>query len=391
MPPRLPVTAALLSLLLSRCTATCTSDSDCSLLGTCSISAACVCDPGWRGEDCGVLDLAPATRGSGYNLTSAGTSSWGGRIVRDPADAGLHHLFAAEFTGGCGLDDWAPFSRIIRATSKDGAAGPYVFASEVAKTFAHNPTVVWSPQERLWLMWHIGCPQSVPPTCGAPAFSCDGGDSENGESGITMRTSPDLLTWTEVGRVLTNNTEGLWDTDSTNPSGWVQTDGSIVLFYRGCPYNCNGNELLSFATAPSSAGPYTRARTQPIFSAPAEDPMVWQDRRGRWHVLMHSLEPDGGCVCGGAGEERLVAAILCAACYLTRHLPPRPLAGGETARKSDATATPRLWMALGLLTARHWPSTQPFTSLMAPLRPTVGERDHSSFLAMMAPSLRSSL
>ena len=274
--------------------AACTSDLDCSLLGVCSIGGSCVCDPGWRGADCGVLDVAPAVRGSGYNLTSAGTSSWGGRIIADATDANLHHLFLAEFTKGCGLDFWAPFSRIVRATSRSGYLGPYAFAAEIASTFAHNPTVVWSARENLWLMYHIGCPQPLPSSCAAPAFACDGGDTVNGESGITLRTSPDLIVWTEVGRVLTNNTKGLWDADTTNPSGWVNADGSIVLFYRGCPVDCEGAELLAFATAPTSAGPYTRAGTKPIFDAPAEDPMVWQDRRGHWHVLMHSLEPGGG-------------------------------------------------------------------------------------------------
>jgi len=295
----------LLTLLLAAAAAVaatrCASDLDCSLNGVCAAGAGtCACDAGWSGADCGVLDVRPAVRGSGYNLTGRGTSSWGGRVVRDPADAGLHHLFVAEFTGGCGLDSWSPMSRIVRAESRTGSAGPYAFAAEVAGTFAHNPTVVWSAREGRFLMYHIGCPIPQPHKCGAQPLACDGGNDENGESGITLRTSVDLRAWALVGQVLRNASAGAWDADTTNPSPWVDpADGAVTLFYRGCPLNCrdSGNtELLSFATAPAAAGPYARApRAAPILSAPAaEDPFVWRDARGNWHVLFHSLEPGGG-------------------------------------------------------------------------------------------------
>lgn len=82
----------------------CTTDDDCSLNGLCNLTTQqCKCDPAWTGPDCGILDRAPATRHSGYNLTGNGTSSWGGKPIRDPA-TGRWLLFAAEFTGGCGLD-----------------------------------------------------------------------------------------------------------------------------------------------------------------------------------------------------------------------------------------------------------------------------------------------
>ena len=302
---RAVVARAALLLGTARAALVCTSDRDCSFTGVCTVARECACDPGWRGDDCGVLDLAPATRGTGYNRTAEGTSSWGGRIVPDPADANLFHLFAAEFTGGCGLDFWSPMSRIIRAESRTGAEGPYVFASEVVGTFAHNPTVIRDPTRKQWLMYHIGCAVPQPSTCTQPSFSCDGGDAINGESGVTLRVSKDLRTWSEVGRVLTNNTDGLWDTDTTNPSAWLQPNGSVVLFYRGCPYNCGGDELLNCATGPAPEGPFARAGPAPIFGAPAEDPFVWSDRRGHWHVLMHSLEPDGGCVqCAARRKER---------------------------------------------------------------------------------------
>lgn len=70
----------------------CETDEDCSLNGVCIdgpdgpknsdhpgiLSRICKCDPGWFGEDCGRLDLAPATRYTGYNHTNVTDPSYYG-------------------------------------------------------------------------------------------------------------------------------------------------------------------------------------------------------------------------------------------------------------------------------------------------------------------------
>jgi hypothetical protein len=165
-------------------------------------------------------------------MTAQGTSSWGGKAVRDPKNANLFHLFAAEFTGKCGLDYWSPMSRIIRAEGSS-PEGPFTFAAEVAGTFAHNPQVIYSPSDKQYLMYHIGCPVQQPSKCTPPSFSCDPGNHLNGESGITMRGSTDLLTWTSYGQVLGHNGSKTWDADTTNPSAFPY-NGGILLAYRGC-------------------------------------------------------------------------------------------------------------------------------------------------------------
>jgi hypothetical protein len=132
---------------------------------------------GWTGDDCGALDLAPATRNTGYNRTGEGISSWGGKIIQDPSNSSLFHLFAAEFTHGCNLNYWSPYSRVIRAVSATGPEGPYTFANEVVGTFAHNPSVVWSEAHQLWVMVHIGCNQTLPDSCENIAITCDPGNT----------------------------------------------------------------------------------------------------------------------------------------------------------------------------------------------------------------------
>ncbi|KAL7930142.1 hypothetical protein V8C35DRAFT_313667 [Trichoderma chlorosporum] len=304
----------LVGLLAGLSHQTCTTDEDCSLNGVCGKGNVCQCDPSWTGTDCGVLDIRPAKKNGGYNLTPKGTSSWCSKIVQDPNESDLYHLFASEFTHGCGLDYWAPYSHIIRAESRTGPAGPYTFAAEVAPTFAHNPTVVYSPADKEYLLYYIGCPTNVSDTCQSPSFTCGPGNDVNGESGVSVMSSPDLRTWTFKGQVMQGDNTSDWDADLTNPTAFPLYSSScgraeatanggqcpghtaaMLLVYRGCPVNCGGSELINVAVSESGfEGPYTKIESQPIFSNPNEDPFVWRDKRGNFHLLMHSLESDGG-------------------------------------------------------------------------------------------------
>ncbi|CEJ92711.1 hypothetical protein VHEMI08346 [[Torrubiella] hemipterigena] len=303
--------------------ASCSSDEDCSLNGVCSPQGTCACDKGWVGADCGVVDTRPAHLNTGYNLTASGTSSWGSKIVQDPTDKNLHHLFAAEFSHGCGLDYWAPYSRIIRAESRTGPAGPYSFAAEIQPAFAHNPTVVYSPADKQWLMYYIGCKQKVVTNkCTFNRFTCGPGNANNGESGLSVMSSWDLKHWYPHGQVFKGDNSSSWDADVTNPtvfplhkagtgarahasagsgssnayaSAGGEEDPGMLLVYRGCPYDCGGAEQINVAVSPTGyLGPYTKIGPDPIFENGNEDPFVWRDKRGNWHMLLHSLEADGG-------------------------------------------------------------------------------------------------
>lgn len=278
----------------------CSTDEDCSLNGICQ-RGSCLCDPGWTASDCGQLDLRPATRYTGYNRTAEGISSWGAKIIHDPFDSKTFHLFMAEFVHGCGLSYWTPYSRVIRSTSSTGPEGPYQFDGEVVGTFAHNPTVVYSEADKLYILIHIGCPITVPDGCSSPGpFTCGPGQTNNGESGISAWSSPDLRNWQFHGQVMPGNANGTWDSDTTNPGPfplWSANDHTdqMLMAYRGCLWNC-GDELeqIGVAVAPNFTGPYIRAHDHPIFPDNTEDPFVWRDKRGNFHMFVHSLEAGGG-------------------------------------------------------------------------------------------------
>ncbi|KAF4986331.1 hypothetical protein FDECE_16005 [Fusarium decemcellulare] len=299
----LPLAAAA---CLAHLTLACQTDEDCTLNGICSANgkaqAACVCDAGWRGSDCSALDLRPAKRASGYNRTEEGISSWGGTIVRDRQDPGLFHLILAEFANNCGLDYWSPYSKIVRAESRTGPEGPYKFMGDVVGTFSHNPTVIWSQSDSKYLMYYIGCPQVIAEgECAPPSFTCTAGNYINGESGISVASSRNLQNWTTHGPVLAGEHSDAWDACVTNPSPFPlyepgnQTP-AMLLVYRGCPVNCrDGWERINVAHAPSGfLGPYKKTSSEPLFMDSNEDPFVWKDKRGNWHMLLHSLEEGGG-------------------------------------------------------------------------------------------------
>lgn len=273
----------------------CTTDDDCSLNGVCQ-QGTCLCDAGWIASDCSRLDFRPATRNTGYNRTAEGISSWGAKIVQDPSDSKVFHLFMAQFADNCSLDYWTPYSTVVRATSTAGPAGPYQFGAEIVGTFAHNPTVVWSEADGLYLLVHIGCPRTVLDTCTSQVFSCGPGNTENGESGISLWSSPDLQNWAFHGQVMSGNVNGTWDADTTNPSPfplWSSNNhtSEILMAYRGCVWNCgDGLEQIGVAVAANFTGPYVRAHDYPVFPDDAEDPFVWRDKRGNFHMLLHALE-----------------------------------------------------------------------------------------------------
>ena len=131
---------------------TCRDDAGCQLNGACIAGGACKCRPGWKGLDCGLLDILPSTSTSttprhSFSTSANGTrdptaapptinrfpglaygsppsatgntglASWGGSIVVDPKNASKFHLFAAEMSLGCGLNSWSVRAVSVRSSA----------------------------------------------------------------------------------------------------------------------------------------------------------------------------------------------------------------------------------------------------------------------------------
>lgn len=263
----------------------CKDDEDCSLNGIClpisnTNSKACRCDPGWFGQDCGRLDLAPARRANGYNHTTFtdpsyhgkhGNSSWGGTILRDTADRKLFHLFADQFAHGCGLSGWRPHSFIIRAESRTGPQGPYRYSQTIAPTFRHNAHAFFSPGEGKYLLYAIGADAAGPSRCQSFKWpnniSVSSADSPRGP-------------WSPFRMVLAAP-------HATNPAPWplwTRADRT-----RAMALGVEGNYVYvadrfdgAYRLVGSQA--WNRSHESRIWT---EDPFFWRDRRGHWHALCH--------------------------------------------------------------------------------------------------------
>ena len=76
----------------------------------------------------------------------------------------------------------------------------------------------------------------------------------------------------------------------SNPAPHVNHDGTIRCAFRAD--SRTGGEHVSIATASSPTAAYVDSRPHPAVEHPAEDPFLWQDERGHWHLLMHNMVRD---------------------------------------------------------------------------------------------------
>lgn len=261
----------------------CASDWDCSLSGVCDAgTGACECDAWASGSDCSYLAFQPLDRSSGRNGSSYGYvdaqhSSWGGDAVLG-AD-GKWHLFMAEIACAagekdaekdstrCGLGGWSTHSQVAHAVA-DRPGGPYARAALVAAPEHHNPTLKVSPVDGSWNLY------SIRATSGP----------------IVVSTSLDQ------GASWSDTSPGKQVSAEQNPGPYLWRNGSMTMWYRAagptstpCSDEIVGVQFCDNATAACADG---RANAQ-AFRHTAEDPSVFRDVRGNYHMLVNALP--GGC------------------------------------------------------------------------------------------------
>jgi hypothetical protein len=297
---RLAVLAALLPAALG---AACAIDEDCSLNGECQTgSGLCACDAGWTGATCGLLNVLPMQVGaSGMNELnkSPPSSSWGGSVVFAEED-GLFHMFFSEILAHCPMANWQTNSACFHATAPS-ALGPFANKSQVIGAWCHNAIVrlTQDAQGPLFMLWHIGdgkeegrvvqCSNvTAPPAQPRPARS--GAGYTNFFSYSRSVWGP----WTAwPDNVLPGGSPGSWDESVVNMAPFPLANGTVLLGYRGS--NAQHIEKLGVAIGANWSGPYhSLSPSAPIINASGEDPFLWVDRRGHFHMLFHSFATTGG-------------------------------------------------------------------------------------------------
>jgi hypothetical protein len=248
-----------------------------------------------------VLDLAPAApltdaaqiyfHPSNGGAAGGGfiSNSWGMSVARDD-NGTLWHGFMTEMMLNCSLSSWTTASHVLHMTAPS-PAGPWSVAGVALHKFAHNPQIVRAA-DGAWLLFHIGMP--TPASCEGPGEACPGGHHDpacNGAQGTSVaRALSPWGPWERVPFILPDN--------ETNPSAVILRDGTIAVTAR------RWEAGVPTYTARDWRGPYVAAPRAPVVlvraGAPAadayspfdEDPFLYQDARGGFHMLTHR-QPNG--------------------------------------------------------------------------------------------------
>ena len=267
--------------------ASCSSDENCSLNGVCTAAGTCECHTVWRGPSCATLAIGPAVPplAAAYG-SEPNVSSWGGNAVAD--DAGTFHLFVAEMMLGCGLDTWSHNSRVAHATGPT-PAGPFTRADTALWHFAHNPQVF--RRGDAWFIAHVGaadnqssltnCSAHHPPPDSRVVAAAAAPPARNPVYYIHTAPTPSGP-WQPV-----NGTQTDLARACDNPSPLVLRNGSMLMA-------CGKSSRWSIWSAPEPSGPWVElaglGRPKPFGNNTGmEDPMIWQDHLGHFHILAHAF------------------------------------------------------------------------------------------------------
>ena len=244
----------------------CSTDLGCSLNGVCTAGGDCACDTPWTGPSCGVLAFKPSKLLKTLVPTTVAKSSWGGSIIE--AD-GEYHLYANTITSVTNISK----GLIFHGTSKN-VEGPYAFDADapavgggegaaVVKQEFKNGTaryVLWdSPDKRAAQFSSI----RVASTPGGPFVDVPGGFASQPES-TCFDAAP-----------IWNVTEEAWYV-TCQGYGAATTSRPIIIF-----------------TSKRLVGPWTMYANSSAWRPDGqwlEDPYLWRDARGHWHLLQHAFD-----------------------------------------------------------------------------------------------------
>ena len=298
MSPLLGAAASLLLPLVATA-APCRDAAGCGLNGDCSPDerrSGCVCDPGWAGENCCVLDLAPAPT-QARQAYMVNTSSWGGNVIKDPV-TGAYHLFFSEMrTGGLHSYSSPGHCQLTTAVSLTSPTGPFDLNRTVLRSSAvggpyqgritHNVQPQMGPDGAVYIFMITSPP---PPPPGPPPAPDPESKPRKAPKNLTVLVgrAPRLgasFEFVEPLLLQQNGSAVLKD----NPTAIIFGNGTVLMVTRGTslfkaaswrgPYRMENPSILGCEYADPSLG-----------GCREEDPFFWQSPRG-FHLLFHNHEP----------------------------------------------------------------------------------------------------
>jgi hypothetical protein len=240
----------------------CSTDFDCSLNGICSsTSFECICDLPWSGSTCATLtfDTTPISGKNIYN-NSDPRNTWSGSLV-GPDEVGKFHSYIPLYKNG---SLWHVETCLHGLA--DIPTGPWDWNSEKNFSCGINPQFLAfpnasEPSQMLYSLWERGSFWLSNSLYG-PFISQKNG---NGFNGI-------------------------------NPS---------PIYYNGNFY-VTSQATLQIETSTSYLGPWTfyanitHPWPEDVRPYNVEDPYLWIDKRGRWHIINHAYNTTQNSNCGNS-------------------------------------------------------------------------------------------
>lgn len=314
----------------------CTTDWDCSLGGLC-VDAECSCDRWFTGPNCVLLNLQRANfPGDGMDYRTQNYYSWGGHCIKDK---GLYHGYFSFMCRHATLDSWTTASSVVHATA-DKPTGPYHFKEMVIQPWSHNAIVQKDPLTGQFLIFHIGdakvnssqwAPcfngsadtlelraeassahalmfQDTPPRHDERTLHSSVGSGDGDGIYVSTAPTPDGP-WTPFngGKSLMFNLSGWWASGVSNPTPYIFPNGTTLMMVTGFPCPPGWGNLappcIGMLQADHWSGPYEPLHSEPIVHPESEDPFIWKDPRGNFHLhtnvnTYHKRCPVG-VACGG--------------------------------------------------------------------------------------------
>lgn len=287
-------------------TLACSGNDCCSLNGEYA-GTSCTCYPPWTGPACATLDVAPVQAPyQGYGM-SPNVTSWGGNVIEV---GGVYHMYVAEMVNNCSLNAWGSNSRCSHAVSSS-IEGPYVYVAPAVDVWCHNPQVIATQNASgpLYVLFHIGSGAGGnPKNCNVSRADVDGpsgwaGDAPQAATARSMRgvAGGDAAGGSSLH--VATSPYGPWvpvqpaPPSCNNPAPFLHPNGTWYLV-------CSGFTMYS---SPSITGPWATVlkNINPAgkgVGGTYEDPFLYVDARGNWHLLFHVVSADDMRAAGRAGR-----------------------------------------------------------------------------------------
>jgi len=197
---------------------------------------------------------------------SPNVSSWGASLLA--GSDGQFDLFVSQMKSG-GLVGWGSESECVHATSSQ-RSGPYVKQSVMLGNECHGTVVIRDPQKKDYLLFHQGIGSAANKT-------------SRSQPGNFMHISktprgPWIPAVTTPSPVIVGKGRG----QCGMPTAAFHPNGSLFVVCG------NGHQLVASTGVNQPWRSVTTLNTPPKW----EDPTLWFDRRGAWHIIYHVWAAD---------------------------------------------------------------------------------------------------